>query len=698
MAPLTFADTYNMVAFLSKSDASEGFDQIVYFLNAHTIQYALVVNPTIYVLCIKQFWAMATIKKVNDVVQLHALIDGKKCLSAKRTAWNEFSSSMASVVICLATGVETPLFASMLVQPQPQAEEKEEFKLKKRVKKLEKKNRSKHSRRMHPNRRKIEAIDTDEDITLVDVETQEEVVTMDVEPQGRINQEDVSATTKDVSVAKPTIFDDEEIAQKLHDEDVEKAAARDKHENADLERAQKKPVSIAQARKNMIIYLKNMVGYKMDHFRGMTYDKARPIFKREYKKVQTLFKPDKDVEEHKKKRVVDETLLQESFKKLKAVEVSGSESTQETPFNDPKEMSEEDVQNMLKIVPVSEFKVEGLQVKYPIIDWEIHTEGLRTYWNIIRVGGITEAYQSFEDMLKGFNREDLVALWNLVKEKFSSAVPSVDKEKALWVELKRLFEPDADDVLWKLQRHDMFMLTKKDYPLLNAIMTLLLSVKLQVEEDNEIDRDLVIKIFIEANKPKSRSLDTSSNQPGGFVDPKNPNHVYKLKKALYGLKQASHAWREGKDILLMLMMGKLSFFLGLRISLSPRGIFLNQSKFALESLNKYGMETCEPADTPMVEKSKLDEDPRGKSIDPTPFADADHAGCQDTRRNTSRTMQLLGDRLGHPNLGLWYPKASPFDLVAYLDSDYGGASQDRKSTTGGSQFLGRRLISWKCKK
>nr|GEU84961.1 hypothetical protein [Tanacetum cinerariifolium] len=179
----------------------------------------------------------------------------------------------------------------------------------------------------------------------------------------------------------------------------------------------------------MIIYLKNMAGYKMEYFRGMTYDKVRPIFEREYKKVQTLFKPDKDVEEPQKKRVVEEILLQESFKKLKAVKVLGSKSTQETPTNDPKEMSKEDVQNMLEIVPVSEFKVEALQVK---------------------VGGITEAYQSFEDMLKEFNKEDLVALYNLVKEKFSSAVPNVDKEKALWVELKRLFELDANDVLWKL--------------------------------------------------------------------------------------------------------------------------------------------------------------------------------------------------------------------------------------------------------
>ncbi|GKA66377.1 RNA-directed DNA polymerase, eukaryota [Tanacetum coccineum] len=56
-------------------------------------------------------------------------------------------------------------------------------------------------------------------------------------------------------------------------------------------------------------------------------------------------------------------------------------------------------------------------------------------------------------MLKGFDREDLVTLWSLVKERFRSAEPTEDKERALWVELKRLFEPDKDDVLWKLQRY-----------------------------------------------------------------------------------------------------------------------------------------------------------------------------------------------------------------------------------------------------
>ncbi|GJY78880.1 retrovirus-related pol polyprotein from transposon TNT 1-94 [Tanacetum coccineum] len=145
------------------------------------------------------------------------------------------------------------------------------------------------------------------------------------------------------------------------------------------------------------------------------------------------------------------------------------------------------------------------------------------------------------------------------------------------------------------------------------------------------------------------------SQSDSFVDPDNPNHVYKLKKALYGLKQAPRAWydmlssflisqyfskgsvdptlfirKEGKELLLvqvyvddiifatstpelcdlfakimcskfkMSMMGEISFFLGLQIFQNPRGIFINQSKYALESLKKYGFDSCDPVDTPMV--------------------------------------------------------------------------------------------------
>ncbi|GKC31410.1 retrovirus-related pol polyprotein from transposon TNT 1-94 [Tanacetum coccineum] len=144
------------------------------------------------------------------------------------------------------------------------------------------------------------------------------------------------------------------------------------------------------------------------------------------------------------------------------------------------------------------------------------------------------------------------------------------------------------------------------------------------------------------------------NQPGGFVDPENPNHVYKLKKALYGLKQAVRAWREGKDILL--------------ISQSPKGIFLNQFKYALESLKKYGMETCDPLDTLMVEKSKLDEDLQGKAVYPTRY----HGMISTLMYLTSRTI----------NMGLWYSKDSCIALTAFADADHAGCQDTRKSTSG----------------
>nr|GEW60735.1 retrovirus-related Pol polyprotein from transposon TNT 1-94 [Tanacetum cinerariifolium] len=134
------------------------------------------------------------------------------------------------------------------------------------------------------------------------------------------------------------------------------------------------------------------------------------------------------------------------------------------------------------------------------------------------------------------------------------------------------------------------------------------------------------------------------SQPDGFMDQDNANHVYKLKKALYGLKQAPPAWYD----MLSLFLLSQDFSKGLQISQSPRGIFINQSKYALESLKKYGFESCDLVDTPMVEKSKLDKDREGKAVDLShyrAFADADHAGCQDTHRSTSGSVQFLGERL-----------------------------------------------------
>ncbi|GJS77871.1 ribonuclease H-like domain-containing protein [Tanacetum coccineum] len=218
-------------------------------------------------------------------------------------------------------------------------------------------------------------------------------------------------------------------------------------------------------------------------------------------------------------------LNQESSKRQKIGE--GSELAEESKD----ELSQEQLQQQMIIVPKEVMNVEALQTKYLIIDWEVYTEESRMYWKIIRVGNYTEVYQIFKDMLKNFDRDDLVKLWSLVHERFNSTEPIEDKERELWVELKRLFEPDDDDTLWKLQRymhdplkwklydtcdvhhvstkrgHDIFMLVEKDYPLIRALMTLMLSNKLQVDEYSVMADELLRKIFILANRPRQGDYD-----------------------------------------------------------------------------------------------------------------------------------------------------------------------------------------------
>ncbi|GKC69187.1 retrovirus-related pol polyprotein from transposon TNT 1-94, partial [Tanacetum coccineum] len=125
------------------------------------------------------------------------------------------------------------------------------------------------------------------------------------------------------------------------------------------------------------------------------------------------------------------------------------------------------------------------------------------------------------------------------------------------------------------------------------------------------------------------------NQPDGFIDPYHSNQVYRLKKALYGLKQAPRVWydelsnflvskgfskgsidptlfitKHGEDILL----GEMKLFLGIQIHQSPRGIFINQAKYAQEILKKYGMTSCDIIGTHLPTKH-LDADLSGTPFD-----------------------------------------------------------------------------------
>ncbi|GKF67942.1 hypothetical protein Tco_0197621 [Tanacetum coccineum] len=105
MTTLQFADTHNLVAFLTKSSENEGFKQIVDFLNTSSIKYALTVNLTIYTSCIEQFWSTTKAKTINEEVQLQALVDEKKIIITEATVRRDLQLEDANGVDCLPNAI-----------------------------------------------------------------------------------------------------------------------------------------------------------------------------------------------------------------------------------------------------------------------------------------------------------------------------------------------------------------------------------------------------------------------------------------------------------------------------------------------------------------------------------------------------------------------------------------------------------------
>ncbi|GJS03769.1 retrovirus-related pol polyprotein from transposon TNT 1-94 [Tanacetum coccineum] len=177
------------------------------------------------------------------------------------------------------------------------------------------------------------------------------------------------------------------------------------------------------------------------------------------------------------------------------------------------------------------------------------------------------------------------------------------------------------------------------------------------------------------------------SQPEGFVNQNHPNHVFRLIKAVYGLKQAPRA--------------------------CPKGIFTNQSKYALEMLKKYGLDQCDAIDIPLVGQSKLDEDPNMTPVDPTHyrgivgslmfliasrpdlvFAVCMYARYQEKPTETYLTTvkQVFRYLTGTINIGVWYPRDTSFNLTTFTDADHVGCQDSRKSTSGIAQFLGEKVL------
>nr|GEW80474.1 synaptobrevin, longin-like domain protein [Tanacetum cinerariifolium] len=276
-----------------------------------------------------------------------------------------------------------------------------------------------------------------------------------------------------------------------------------------------------QKRDYYMAVIRNNLDWKVKDFKGMTFEEVEAKFNSVCKQMED-FIPMGSKEEAERIKRKGINLKQESAKKQK----SSEEITEEA--KSPKEVPEEKIKEMMQLVHIEEFYVEALQVKHPIIDWEVHTEGQRAYWKITRLGGSSASYQFFTDLLKHLDRDNLNQLWSLVKETLSKRPATSDKEMELWVELSRLYEPNVEDQLWthtqnfmhapakwklydKCEVHqltskdkDIFMLVEKDYPLRKGLALVMISYKLQVENYSQMADDLVRKIYNIANSPRQQ--------------------------------------------------------------------------------------------------------------------------------------------------------------------------------------------------
>nr|GEY02518.1 hypothetical protein [Tanacetum cinerariifolium] len=174
-----------------------------------------------------------------------------------------------------------------------------------------------------------------------------------------------------------------------------------------------------------------------------------------------------------------------------------------------------------------------------------------------------------------------------------------------------------------------------------------------------------------------------------------------------------------KDDILLVQVYVDDIILGHQVKQKSDGIFIIQDKYVAEVVKKFDFVNVKTASTQMESNKPLIKDEEAEDVDvhlyrsmivslmylTTSKPDITFAvyACPRFQVNLKTShlqavKRIFRDLKGQPQLGLWYPKDSPFNLEAYTNSDDVGASLDRKSTTGGCQFLGKGLISWQCKK
>ncbi|GJT82719.1 hypothetical protein Tco_1057061 [Tanacetum coccineum] len=301
-----------------------------------------------------------------------------------------------------------------------------------------------------------------------------------------------------------------------------------------------KPKSIAQARRNMIKYLKNQGNFKITDFKGMSYNEIRPIFEKLWDFNQKFVPMDAEKASKKQKspekerspeKIVEEKVVTQEEKE-EPVKEPGTKRKKSIPRKSTRkrqkieeDSEKEELKTFLDIVPREEapIEVDSLSTKFPIVDWKtcVLTETFM-YYQVFRGDGSSKNYKILSEMLEDFDRMDVEQLFRLVKERYSSSAPE-GFDLMLWGDLHTLFEPDKDDEIWKDQHEynllswrlcdfcgihillmnnglAIHMLTEKKYPLSQEMLSKMLSTRLEV--DHESSQAFELLRFIRAQVQK----------------------------------------------------------------------------------------------------------------------------------------------------------------------------------------------------
>ncbi|GJX60823.1 hypothetical protein Tco_0292213 [Tanacetum coccineum] len=217
------------------------------------------------------------------------------------------------------------------------------------------------------------------------------------------------------------------------------------------EEKRNRPPTKAQQRSIMCTYLKNMEGWKPKDLKNKSFDSIQKLFDKAMKRVNTFVDMDTELVKESSKKA-DAEIAQESSSKRAGDELE-QESIKKQKVDEDKETTE--LKSLMEVIPdEEEVAVDAipLATKPPsIVDWKIHKEGKKSYYQIIRADGSSKMYLVFSHMLKSFDREDLETLYKLVKAKYGSTRPVEDLDLVLYGDLKTMFDPHVEDQVWKNQ-------------------------------------------------------------------------------------------------------------------------------------------------------------------------------------------------------------------------------------------------------